>query len=454
MKKKSLKILSMLTSAVLTSALVCSSYVNLNNNDDCQKPAYVVCAAESDAADWEVDVYYIIVDEFNEYGEQCQWYTTSDIAFRTNGLTIKLNGKDVTDECYFSFDKGVTPAEVYDGINHDYEVPVHITVGNYDELDTVVPVRIGLEGDVNLDHAVDIRDASAMVRDIEYFDKHSVSLLDEFGLYLADPSNETKAYPLTFSKPDAMADKFAKEALDRASGQKVEQKTESPYSLSISKAYGLPGETVTVHVIAEADDSFESLDAVIEWDDDTLKSAAAVAVNGTHCKSYTEDGMLSIVNYSSGNVGDGAIASIDFIIPEDAQPGTNLEVYFSDVETFAVYENGSISDVSSVSNIMGASISVMQPSETKPAVTTTQQTSQTTVSTTSTTLSDITAKPIERGDANLDGSVDIRDAAYIAKRLALGESTLLPDISDYNYDGRKNIRDAAAIAIYLAARFE
>ncbi|MBQ3565936.1 MAG: hypothetical protein IJA12_02035 [Oscillospiraceae bacterium] len=450
MKKKSLKILSTLTSAVLTSALVCSSYVNINN-DDSQKPAYVVCAEASEADKWEVDVYYIVVDEFNEYGEQCQWYTTSDVSFRTNGFTIKLNGKDVTDECYFSFEKGVTPAEVYDGINHDYEVPVQIISSNNDVVDATIPVRIGLEGDVNLDHIVDVRDASSMVRDIEYFEKHSVSLLDDFGLYLAAPDNQTKAYPLTFSKPDTMADKFAREALDRASGQKVEQKTESPYSLSISKAYGLPGETVTVHVIAEADDSFESLDAVIEWDDDTLKSAAAVAVNGTHCKSYAEDGMLSIVNYSAGNVGDGAIASIDFVIPENAQPGTNLEVYFSDVETFAVYANGSTSDVSSVSNIMGASISVMQPSETKPAVTTTQQTSQPTVST---TLSNITAKPLERGDANLDGSVDIRDAAYIAKKLAFSESTMLPDISDYNYDGRKDIRDAAAIAIYLATRFE
>ena len=56
------------------------------------------------------------------------------------------------------------------------------------------------------------------------------------------------------------------------------------------------------------------------------------------------------------------------------------------------------------------------------------------------------------GDANLDGKVDVRDCAYIARMLAKGQGDKLPDNADFNDDGEKNVRDAAAIARYLANR--
>lgn len=49
-----------------------------------------------------------------------------------------------------------------------------------------------------------------------------------------------------------------------------------------------------------------------------------------------------------------------------------------------------------------------------------------------------------KGDANGDGVMNVRDAAYIASYLAQGKS--LPAICDYNGDGTVNIRDAATIA--------
>ena len=263
-------------------------------------------------------------------------------------------------------------------------------------------------------------------------------------------------------------------------------------------------------MVVEADDSFESLDALIEWDDDTFKSAGAVAVNGTLCESYVEDGMLSIIDYSSGTVHDGAIATIEFKVPEDAVPGSNMEIYFSDIETFAVGNGTSSEDVSNVVNVIGTSIKVLKPSgtttaTTQPTTTTTTtattvtttasqtasqetsaatvpvtssaasstvSTSQTSVTTSVTTATSATVQttvtttvpvttttktseslvviPIPRGDANLDGVLDVRDAALIARKLARGESTLLPDIADYNMDGKKNVSDAAAIARYLS----
>ena len=49
-----------------------------------------------------------------------------------------------------------------------------------------------------------------------------------------------------------------------------------------------------------------------------------------------------------------------------------------------------------------------------------------------------------KGDANGDGTVNVRDAAAIASALAKG--TELPLTADFNGDGKVNIRDAAAIA--------
>ncbi len=57
------------------------------------------------------------------------------------------------------------------------------------------------------------------------------------------------------------------------------------------------------------------------------------------------------------------------------------------------------------------------------------------------------AKP---GDANLDGKVNVRDAAYIASALASGKQDILNVIADFNGDGKINVRDAAAIASALA----
>ena len=54
------------------------------------------------------------------------------------------------------------------------------------------------------------------------------------------------------------------------------------------------------------------------------------------------------------------------------------------------------------------------------------------------------------GDANEDGTVNVRDCALIASSIASGKSDSLPNAADYNKDGKKNVRDAAAISKDLA----
>lgn len=54
------------------------------------------------------------------------------------------------------------------------------------------------------------------------------------------------------------------------------------------------------------------------------------------------------------------------------------------------------------------------------------------------------------GDANEDGELNVRDAAFIANKFAKRMGDLLPEWADFNGDDNVNVRDAAAIAHYLA----
>lgn len=54
------------------------------------------------------------------------------------------------------------------------------------------------------------------------------------------------------------------------------------------------------------------------------------------------------------------------------------------------------------------------------------------------------------GDADLNGTLNVRDCAFIASRIAKGRANELPGNSDYNKDGRINVRDAASIAHDIA----
>lgn len=56
------------------------------------------------------------------------------------------------------------------------------------------------------------------------------------------------------------------------------------------------------------------------------------------------------------------------------------------------------------------------------------------------------------GDANGDGVLSIRDAAYIASALSKGQKIV--STADFNGDGKVDIRDASAIAINFAAPYD
>lgn len=64
-----------------------------------------------------------------------------------------------------------------------------------------------------------------------------------------------------------------------------------------------------------------------------------------------------------------------------------------------------------------------------------------------------TSPNINYGDANDDGEIDIRDAAFIAQKIAGKRADQLGESADYNQDGKRDIRDAAAIAKNVARKY-
>jgi hypothetical protein len=84
----------------------------------------------------------------------------------------------------------------------------------------------------------------------------------------------------------------------------------------------------------------------------------------------------------------------------------------------------------------------------KPLTTTTVTTNITTTTVVTTTTPYIPEQL--KGDANSDDKLNIRDAAFIARKLAEQKSQDIPELADYNEDNVVDIRDASAIARNLA----
>ncbi len=92
------------------------------------------------------------------------------------------------------------------------------------------------------------------------------------------------------------------------------------------------------------------------------------------------------------------------------------------------------------------------PEVTEPVFTEITEITETTTTTETTSAITLTEE-VEKvptailGDVNSDSEVNVRDCAYIAKKLAEKKSyELTPETADYNRDNTVNIRDAASIA--------
>ena len=158
---------------------------------------------------------------------------------------------------------------------------------------------------------------------------------------------------------------------------------ESP-SLVLGNAEGAPGDTVTVPVKVFCDNNFESLCAVVKWDDISLKAdevngagnaSAVIGVNGKG------DGYVEVVAFGGSALADGAVANIKFTIPKNAVSGTVYDLYFGNIETYAIY-HGANNGENIAPNVPTYGGSVTVKGKTTPVTTTAPAVTTATVTTT------------------------------------------------------------------------
>lgn len=137
-------------------------------------------------------------------------------------------------------------------------------------------------------------------------------------------------------------------------------------AISLSDVVGQPGETVTMPIAVSANNDCNSFDLLVAWDDATLTGSAAT-FSGCNGETVLGDQMVSVVGYTSSTMADGAVASINFTIPEDAEDGQVYNVTISSVTSFSTATDGDVAvDSLSLSN---GTITVEIPEETTEAPT-------------------------------------------------------------------------------------
>ncbi|MGN0613191.1 MAG: cohesin domain-containing protein, partial [Porcipelethomonas sp.] len=324
------------------------------------------------------------------------WYFADETAWRTGGLSVLKNGEPVEDpEFTFSHE---SPAEVYDGEYFDYVIGVSCTVDGQ-TVEGEFPAKIGLRGDANCDHNVNIRDSAAIARDLaQVFVSKATTLTAEggFGIFLANidyvygesgiaktPTAYYGIYELNARDAATNAKNISSALAEKAGGEKIERDNGSLMGIKIGNAAGQPGETVTLPVIVSCNNNFESAAVLVEWDDAYLESPSAIG-DGVSFASYSGEGYRSIAVYGSGAIADGTVATIDFTIPEDAQAGMVYDIYFSAIDTFAEFEGADLADVVAA---VGGTIEVIEEETEEPEVTTPAVTTAVTTSVTETTVS-------------------------------------------------------------------
>lgn len=207
-----------------------------------------------------------------------------------------------------------------------------------------------------------------------------------------------------------------------------------------------PGEKVSVPIKVLSNNSLEIIDMAIEWSDEAL-AFDSVNIKDTipNHSEYSESTHCSISCVSYEAIDDGDVAAIQFTVPKNAKSDTVYHLNITDISTFTL-KNGddipeSVAKYSGKITVVGDSVTTSSTYASDPAKTTT-----------TTAVGGGNTIPTILGDANGDGVLNVRDAAYIAKFSAQGRTAELPMNADFNSDGKVNIRDAAAIAKHLVSK--
>lgn len=216
----------------------------------------------------------------------------------------------------------------------------------------------------------------------------------------------------------------------------------SGLTLALEGKEAMPGEMVQVPLLTYSNNQCVCYDLLVEFDS-RLEFEAAEGVKSS--STFEKDGKkyVSLIGYGTKPFKDGeAVAMIDLIVPENADEYDEYEVNISKVTSFS-------SDVEDYEDYqtVDTTITVIPSSESKDMKLFRELDARGNLNSTVAGC---------RGDVNLDGKTDIRDAATIARYCSNKNSKAL-EISeqgkffgDVDDNGTLNIRDAAKIAIYVA----
>ncbi|MGN0613483.1 MAG: leucine-rich repeat protein [Porcipelethomonas sp.] len=155
---------------------------------------------------------------------------------------------------------------------------------------------------------------------------------------------------------------------------------------------------------------------------------------------------------------DGTREEYSVLVASGNDPYKNAALHFSDGEVVTAVStaakqttsstvSSSVSSVQTGSTTTETTVATDAATDSSTAQQSTSSTQPTTVYTTAATTQPINIS----GDADLDGVLTARDAAYIASKISQGKKDTLSETADYNGDGVVNVRDAAAIAKYMSA---
>ena len=216
--------------------------------------------------------------------------------------------------------------------------------------------------------------------------------------------------------------------------------------VQLKNVTGIAGDNAVVQVIPFSNNECACYDMLIEYDSALLLEDGGVR-GANSFTIFEENGrsFVSIVGYTAGSYKDGmAMATLNFIIPEDAVSGEIFNVSVAQLTNFATatenlpdttYSNAviTVADTHRTSGI--SEYKTYKVYSNDGAV--------------------IGTKVGKRGDINCDGITNVRDASTTARYCATGASSKMTDegmcYADVDDNGKVNIRDAAKIARYVAA---
>lgn len=194
---------------------------------------------------------------------------------------------------------------------------------------------------------------------------------------------------------------------------------EDSMSVELTSTEALAGEKAEVKVVPTANNQCSNYEMLLEYDSRLTLEDEDVNGANTSC-IFEEDGkcFVSLIGYTTSTYADGeAMATLNFQVPEDAIDGEEFYV-----------------NIVQVSNLGTELYSFDKYTTTNAA---------------------ITASSGCKGDANVDGKADVRDAALIARVCAnpnakdqiteKGEK-----LGDVDANSKLNVRDAAKIARYVS----